>query len=629
MVSLSFDAPTDVTVDYATADGTAVDGLDFVGTSGSLFIPVGQSSGEIVIPILDDGLVEGEERFTLTLDNPQGAALRDDDTATVTINDDELLPVIAQPGQGRIYRDGDLIEMDATPSVVPTGFETWFAALRDNGGDPMDPAYLATGLTGEFTLSGLDDGYLVRLVIAAPGSMPDDGALRGRTPPCLAGIPGAPCASAEVEVVKATSSQPTGFRVVHAFPEQVMLVWANPSILTLERSVDGGETWSVLGLTETVRYYQNADLVEGATYHYRGRGHVTAPWTYLGDTTASPGQPVEIPVWDAPRILPQLDDVTWHCPSEAVRPLCEGTLHLRLQAEPGTGSLAGATIRVYLNEETFELEDGAGDEIHTEFNVSEDNYLLPFRGYDLPACVVRNPAPDLEVVVPDELEEVAVDLENVIYGANGLRFEVETPSGAFSERALLIAALDEPVQDDHAVEYSHFTPVLFGNLITTNDPIIEGVGPAGRHSPDCVDGDSWYFFDKSPRGYNTALFFNEINFAGVNDRYIWTDATGAWASSYTGVPDGVYQLETGPPNVWPDWGMLGREISRPGGGFFTDDYETEVSTESLGPNLAITIDSTVTDLAPQLQLHPRQRADRRPRSGGGQSHPLPHHRRRP
>ena len=273
---------------------------------------------------------------------------------------------------------------------------------------------------------------------------------------------------------------PSNFRAPHAFPEQIMLVWGGGRQLFLERSEDGGENWLDLGRTETENHFFDTDIVEGASYNYRGRLHPTHPWTYLDTTAPPPGGAAAVPLWLAPRIIPQLDGVTWECPNAAVRNFCVGTLHMRLQGEPGTGSLAGATLRVFLNEETFELHDGAGEEIHTEFNVS-NNYLLAFRGYDLPACVVRKAQPDAEVTVPAGAEEIGVDLSGVIFGANGLRFEVETPTGDISERALLILVLDEPVQDDSRVQYDHFVPVLFGDVLVDNDPTISGFGPAGRH----------------------------------------------------------------------------------------------------------------------------------------------------
>jgi len=82
-----------VTVDYATTNGTATDGLDFTGVSGTLTFADGQASQTVIVPILDDMLLEQNETFTFTLSNAQGSAtLSGDASATVTIleNDDQV-----------------------------------------------------------------------------------------------------------------------------------------------------------------------------------------------------------------------------------------------------------------------------------------------------------------------------------------------------------------------------------------------------------------------------------------------------------------------------------------------------------------------------------------------------------
>ena len=79
------------TVEYRTEDDTAIAGQDYVATSGTLvFDAPGQVQGKVRVPILDDLLEEGPERFRLVLHSPTGAllgtaaangALRDDETS--------------------------------------------------------------------------------------------------------------------------------------------------------------------------------------------------------------------------------------------------------------------------------------------------------------------------------------------------------------------------------------------------------------------------------------------------------------------------------------------------------------------------------------------------------------------
>src|SRR5690606_21465481 len=74
-VSLSRSSGIDVSVDYATASGTAISGVDFSASTGTLVIPAGDTSAGISVNILADALVEPEETFRLNLSNPQGAGL--------------------------------------------------------------------------------------------------------------------------------------------------------------------------------------------------------------------------------------------------------------------------------------------------------------------------------------------------------------------------------------------------------------------------------------------------------------------------------------------------------------------------------------------------------------------------
>jgi hypothetical protein len=66
-----------VTVAYATADGTAVAGQDFVAQSAYLSFAPGESAKTVVVDLLDDATAEGLERFSLLLYSPVNAALGD------------------------------------------------------------------------------------------------------------------------------------------------------------------------------------------------------------------------------------------------------------------------------------------------------------------------------------------------------------------------------------------------------------------------------------------------------------------------------------------------------------------------------------------------------------------------
>ena len=90
-VTLSRSASGAVTVDYATADGTATAGEDYTATSGTLTFAAGETSKTVEVPIHDDAHDEGQETFTLTLSNASGAAILDGE-ATGTIDNDDPMP---------------------------------------------------------------------------------------------------------------------------------------------------------------------------------------------------------------------------------------------------------------------------------------------------------------------------------------------------------------------------------------------------------------------------------------------------------------------------------------------------------------------------------------------------------
>ena len=82
-----------VSVDYASADGTATTGSDYSAATGTLNFGNGVTSRTISVPILEDALFEGAENFTVSLANPLGGAtLVAPSIATVTITDNDAAP---------------------------------------------------------------------------------------------------------------------------------------------------------------------------------------------------------------------------------------------------------------------------------------------------------------------------------------------------------------------------------------------------------------------------------------------------------------------------------------------------------------------------------------------------------
>ena len=90
-VTLDKAADNAITVDYATADGTATAGKDYTAMSGTLTFYSGETSKTIHVPILNDTVDDKDETIQLSLSNASGAEISDPD-AIGTITDTDLPP---------------------------------------------------------------------------------------------------------------------------------------------------------------------------------------------------------------------------------------------------------------------------------------------------------------------------------------------------------------------------------------------------------------------------------------------------------------------------------------------------------------------------------------------------------
>ncbi|WP_433077943.1 choice-of-anchor P family protein [Dactylosporangium sp. CA-052675] len=115
-VALSAPATTPVTVHYATANGTATAGADYTAGSGELTFTPGQTSRQVVVPILNDTVDEPAETYTVTLASASGAAITDG-TGLGTIVDDDRNGTFSCTS--RALQVGPLTSPAANPANVP------------------------------------------------------------------------------------------------------------------------------------------------------------------------------------------------------------------------------------------------------------------------------------------------------------------------------------------------------------------------------------------------------------------------------------------------------------------------------------------------------------------------------
>ena len=103
-VTLNRAADGTVTVDYATADGTATAGADYTAVSGTLTFDAGETAKTVNVTVLDDAHDDTEETLTLTLSNATGARIRDGE-ATGTIENSDPIPQAWLARFGRTVAD--------------------------------------------------------------------------------------------------------------------------------------------------------------------------------------------------------------------------------------------------------------------------------------------------------------------------------------------------------------------------------------------------------------------------------------------------------------------------------------------------------------------------------------------
>jgi hypothetical protein len=83
-----------VSVDYATSNGTATAGQDYLAASGTLTFDAGQTSGVVSVAVVGDLLNEVNETFFVDLSNPLNATISDSQ-GQATISNDDALPQVS------------------------------------------------------------------------------------------------------------------------------------------------------------------------------------------------------------------------------------------------------------------------------------------------------------------------------------------------------------------------------------------------------------------------------------------------------------------------------------------------------------------------------------------------------
>jgi len=95
-VNLSDASTQSVSVNYATANDTAIAGSDYTAKSGTLNFSPGQTSKTFTVPIIGDTLDEANETFKVNLSQANNATIADGQGVGTIIDNDDSTPVLSQ-----------------------------------------------------------------------------------------------------------------------------------------------------------------------------------------------------------------------------------------------------------------------------------------------------------------------------------------------------------------------------------------------------------------------------------------------------------------------------------------------------------------------------------------------------
>jgi uncharacterized membrane protein YgcG len=157
-VTLSNPSRSDVTVNYATADGTAmISDDDYQATSGTLTFDPGTTSQPITVEVVGDTKFEANETFYVNLTDPSGATLANTQGVGTIINDDNGTPPVVsgatiKPTQITVQYY-DAIGMDASTVQNPANYSLVGNSTGNVSADITSIAYDPTTQTATLTLN--------------------------------------------------------------------------------------------------------------------------------------------------------------------------------------------------------------------------------------------------------------------------------------------------------------------------------------------------------------------------------------------------------------------------------------------------------------------------------------------
>ena len=157
-VSLAAAATREVSVGYATADGTAEAASDYESASGTVTFSPGETSKTVTVTVNGDDDAEGDETFTLGLTSsasgridPQNSSAR-----AVITNDDEKVVYAGMSGEFPVGKT--TVTADSTTLTSDTGLKVVLQPQLERGGSAIEELAVTMGPT-DAEIDGDTFGY--------------------------------------------------------------------------------------------------------------------------------------------------------------------------------------------------------------------------------------------------------------------------------------------------------------------------------------------------------------------------------------------------------------------------------------------------------------------------------------
>ena len=165
-VELNTTSQADASATYTVADVTAVNGSDYIMSSGTVTIPAGSLTANLFAIIIDDEIEELPESFTITLSAPVDASLGGNTVYTYTILDNDQFGYLGPGGVGD--DDNNLLWLKAdvgvysdagiTPATNGSGVRQW----NDQSGNGHHASQATAGNQSTYTTNSMNTRPVLR-----------------------------------------------------------------------------------------------------------------------------------------------------------------------------------------------------------------------------------------------------------------------------------------------------------------------------------------------------------------------------------------------------------------------------------------------------------------------------------